>query len=290
MAEGPGHQLPDRVLMPLLDRIRSEPLGQDYEVAAARRRAHPAAAAEPRSSIVGRGVTVLLVGVVGTVAITQTSQQATADESSRPALIDRIGTRRAALASIQRDIGDLRNEIRRAGARQRSLLGRLDDATAESRRLRVRTGYAAVRGPGLRILVDDPPDAGTDDAVRAADLALLVNGLWTAGAEAVTVNGQRLTALTYIQNSGPVIHVNSQPLTAPYTVEAIGDPRTMPADLLESPTGARFADYARLLGFRFDRRTVTDLRLPAARLRDLRAATIGSKGDVSMPAQQGGLP
>ena len=58
-----------------------------------------------------------------------------------------------------------------------------------------------------------------------------MNGLWTAGAEAISINGQRLTVLTAIRNGGPVINVNSRPLAPPYTVQAIGDPRTLLADL-----------------------------------------------------------
>ena len=54
--------------------------------------------------------------------------------------------------------------------------------------------------------------------VRDADLAILVDGLWNAGAEAIAINGQRLTALTPIRNAGPAIQVNSTPLVPPYVV------------------------------------------------------------------------
>ena len=129
-----------------------------------------------------------------------------------------------------------------------------------------------------------------DEAVRDEDLALLVNGLWTAGAEAIAINGQRLTVLTFIQNSGPVINVNSRPLTPPYTVEAIGDPRTLLADLLESSSGARFTDLARLLGFEYDRQNVDELRLPGAGQRRLRYAVSGQSGNVPKPVEEGGTP
>ena len=55
----------------------------------------------------------------------------------------------------------------------------------------------------------------------------MVNGLWAAGAEAVAVNGQRLTALSAIRSAGDAILVDYRPLTRPYVVVAIGDPRTL---------------------------------------------------------------
>ena len=138
----------------------------------------------------------------------------------------------------------------------------------------------------MRLVVDDAPDGG--ETVRDEDLALLVNGLWTAGAEAIAINGERLTPLTYIQNSGPAINVNSQPLVAPYTIEAIGDQRTLQANLLESSSGARFTDLVRLLGFGFERQNANDLRLPGVGLRRLRTATSGLSGEPPRPVEEGG--
>ena len=54
----------------------------------------------------------------------------------------------------------------------------------------------AVHGPGLRITVSDNPDGSSDGRVRATDLRLLVNGLWQAGAEAIAINGRRLTGIS----------------------------------------------------------------------------------------------
>ena len=65
----------------------------------------------------------------------------------------------------------------------------------------------------------------------------------------MSINGQRLTALSAIRNSGQAIRVNSRPVNPPYVVQAIGDPRTLPADLLDTTHGARFFDIAGNLGF-----------------------------------------
>ena len=61
------------------------------------------------------------------------------------------------------------------------------------------------------------------------DLQILVNGLWESGAEAISINGHRLSNLTAIRGAGDAITVDYRSLTRPYQIEAIGDPRTLPA-------------------------------------------------------------
>ena len=92
-------------------------------------------------------------------------------------------------------------------------------------------GTGAVGGPGLRVTVEDAPvtradpeAADPDLRVQDVDLQVVVNGLWAAGAEAVAVNGQRLTALTAIRTAGSAILVDLAPLSSPYVVEAVGRP------------------------------------------------------------------
>jgi uncharacterized protein YlxW (UPF0749 family) len=55
------------------------------------------------------------------------------------------------------------------------------------------------------------------------DLQTVVNGLWAAGAEAVAVNGQRLTARSAIRYAGQAILVDFRPLVPPYVVQAVGE-------------------------------------------------------------------
>ena len=59
--------------------------------------------------------------------------------------------------------------------------------------------------------------------VRDRDMQRVVNGLWESGAEAISVNGQRLTALSAIRAAGDAILVDNKPLVPPYTVLAVGD-------------------------------------------------------------------
>ena len=93
-----------------------------------------------------------------------------------------------------------------------------DRAAIEPSDLALGTGFSAVEGRGLRVTVDDQPAGDPDGLVRATDLRVLVNGLWQAGAEAIAINGRRLTALSAIVNADIAIQVNKGPLSPPLDV------------------------------------------------------------------------
>ncbi len=277
----------DRVTMPLLQRIQIQALDEDYAHVARRHRTPGPDERKGVSWWMWLAVTVM-VGVLVAVAGRQTSLAAVDNQSSRTTLISRIDAERDVLAATQTRVGRLEASIAELQSEDDRLAALQADDAEEMRRIRIRTGYVPVTGPGVRFRVDNPAGVDPDDAVRDEDLALLVNGLWTAGAEAITINDQRLTALTYIQNSGQAINVNSRPLRPPYVIEAIGDPRTLQARFMESPSGARFNDLAEVLGFDFDRQNEDQLLLPGAGLRQLRYATEGEAGNVPRKAEEGG--
>ncbi|MBU1800763.1 MAG: DUF881 domain-containing protein, partial [Actinobacteria bacterium] len=108
-----------------------------------------------------------------------------------------------------------------------------------------------------------------------------VHGLWEAGAEAISVNGQRLTSMSAIRIGGQAILVNNRGVSAPYVVEAIGDTRTLSAELFDTTSGLAFAGKADFYGFTYDVENVGSMSLqsgPQSYLRLLSAST--DVGDV----------
>ncbi len=93
-------------------------------------------------------------------------------------------------------------------------------------------GLTDAIGPGIRITLTDsqrPPVVGNDGfklsiLIHDSDINAVVNELKACGAEAISVNRQRIVASTSIRCVGPVIHVNGVPSAPPYIIEAIGDP------------------------------------------------------------------
>jgi uncharacterized protein YlxW (UPF0749 family) len=125
----------------------------------------------------------------------------------------------------------------------------------------------------MRIVVDDSDDAGDNrQVVLDTDLQLLVNGLWASGAEAVAINGQRLTSLSSIRVAGDAITVNLQSLTRPYVVTALGDPDQLAARFVESDAGTWWLNLRAVYGLRFSMSNEETLTVPAAPTPTLRHA------------------
>jgi uncharacterized protein YlxW (UPF0749 family) len=132
----------------------------------------------------------------------------------------------------------------------------------------------------VRITVDDRPDARTKrQVVLDEDLQRLVNGLWVAGAEAVSINGERLTALSAIRGAGEAITVNYHSLRRPYVVQAIGDPDNLPARFIESAGGSWWLNLQSVYQLRFDMTSEDSVTLPAVPTPALRHARAGTGAD-----------
>lgn len=93
-------------------------------------------------------------------------------------------------------------------------------------------GFVAHTGPGVRITLSDAPKANIDrvgnDAanllvVHQQDVQAVVNALWRGGANAVTIQGQRVVSTTGIKCSGTTIQLQGVPYPQPFVIEAVGD-------------------------------------------------------------------
>ena len=264
-----------RATTPLLTLITQQSLDEDYQHTADRRDRTGAAAPSGRRRHLVAAVVVGVFGVLVAVAAVQTSKQEGVASAGRATLISHIDAGRAQLSRLQARIVSLREQDLALQARLSTVSGSALDAQTRVQRLQAVTGFGAVQGPGVKVVVTDAPD-GTLVADR--DLRPLVNGLWGAGAEAISVDGQRLTARSAIRNSGDAIRVNNRSLSPPYVVLAIGDPDTLQADLMDTTSGLVFRATAQHFGFPWSMDNVDHVVLPAAparvtRLRVVEAGT-----------------
>ncbi|MFL6106339.1 MAG: DUF881 domain-containing protein [Marmoricola sp.] len=261
--------LPERVTMGLLPYINAHAIDEDYALAAARR--GPAAASAPRKVGRSAGVILAVFAILAVTAAVQTSQDSVSEEKERRALIDQVKERRSLLDSQRTSIAALTRQTQQL---ETSLLrsntdagGLLDDVS----RLSLRSGIGPATGPGVRIVADDAPNAESDrNRVLDSDLQKLVNGLWQAGAEAISINGQRLTTLSAIRHAGSAITVNYTSLSRPYRILAIGDPKTLPSRFGDTSTGGAWLDLVNEVGLVYSMTTSKSLRLPGAEVPDLR--------------------
>ncbi len=283
----PAAPPPPQAALGLLNYLTATSLDEDYAHVSRRRAAEAAASGTtdggptPRGRPGRRAVVVLaLFGVLIATAAAQTAQRADESASSRASLISQahdgraeLADRRARLRALQREVSTLRTRDLATTSQGRAAERRLSQ-------LGVVSGGAVTHGPGIQVVVDDAPGATSfKQKVQAPDLQKLVNGLWQVGAEAVAVNGQRLSNLSSIRDAGSAITVNYVSLRAPYTVSAIGDPKTMGARLLDTAGGEVLVTLRSTFGLQFDVTTKDDMVLPAAKRMSLRNADLipGSK-------------
>lgn len=280
-------ELPPHVTMGLLDHLTATALDEDYAHVSRRRRE----TGETTKGRPGRvGLVVLLVfGVLVATAAVETARTADESASSRGSLVKQANEHKAGLADRLSEVRTLQREIRALQAKEltstrqgRALDQRLD-------RLGVLSGARAATGPGIRIVVDDARNATSfKQQVQAPDLQKLVNGLWQVGAEGIAINGQRLTSLSSIRDAGSAITVNYVSLRHPYTVSAIGDPKTMGARVLDTAGGQALLTLQSTFGLQFDVNTKEHMLLPAAKRVTLRTAHDAPARTPQRPVPSGG--
>ena len=255
--------------MDLLNQIVRQPIDPDYALVAARQE-------PPTRSRVGVVVVAVLAGALLAVTVLQTTRAAPVAETERAELIDRVQAAQSGTDQLRSRLTATSAEIEELRAAALGGGGAAQALEEQIHRLEPMVGAVPVTGPGLVIVVDDSPAAGTDhrDQVLDVDLQMLVNGLWQAGAEAVAINGHRLSSLTAIRSAGDAITVDFRSLTRPYRVEAIGDPRTLPARFVETTGSAWWHELAQNRGMPYEVRDEESLELaadPGLALRHVRA-------------------
>ncbi|MBK6442793.1 MAG: DUF881 domain-containing protein, partial [Actinomycetales bacterium] len=234
--------------MALITELREGSLEPGYAAASARR----VAEGLPKHSS-GRSPMVIAVavacGFLLVVSALSLKSATSVVEQARADLKAQIGARQEAGDLLAERVSQLEAEV--AGARS-AVLGQSGRSSVLTQLsfLQVVGGVVAVTGPGITVILDDSADAvsGSDPArgssgfeegrVSAADLQIVSNGLWAAGAEAISINGQRLTTRSAIRFAGQAILVDFRPLVRPYVVTAIGDPKAMQASFGSSATGS----------------------------------------------------
>ena len=104
-------------------------------------------------------------------------------------------------------------------------------------------GLVPVSGPGVVLVVNDNP-RDANGIIVDQDVRQIVNGLWLAGAEAITINGHRLSARTAIRQAGSAVTVDYRSMTTPYRIEAIGDADALVSGF-ESNSGGAWLNFLR---------------------------------------------
>lgn len=259
--------------MSLLNNVMDHSLDEGYAEASARRKADGSAGL-PRTlrSKLWLAAGLVVAALVVTLGAAEARVSAPVVAKEREELIDRINAETRAADTLESEVDALRHDV---SERQRKALEQHGGDQGEL--VALLSGATPVEGPGVKLVMDDAKNTDQGGGgpresssfadtgrVRDRDMQRVVNGLWEAGAEAIAINGQRLTALSAIRAAGEAILVDNRPLVPPYTVLAVGDGKNLAAAFRDSADG----QYLNALKESFDIRTsLSDqakVRLPAA--------------------------
>ncbi|MQA01303.1 MAG: DUF881 domain-containing protein [Streptosporangiales bacterium] len=259
--------------MSMINDLLQERIEDDYRAARKLRVGSPHAA-RPRLSVrvVRRTAFFALLVVcalLATSGVRQLAVDAPKSAVDHDALVQEARDRSANVAALERKLAKTRQQYGRAQRQALAKDTRGAQQVQQLKGLQDITGFNAVHGDGVLVVVDDARGDDLDDQdvggrVLDRDLQLLVNGLWAAGAQAIAINGVRLTALTAIREAGDAVLVDYRPLARPYRVRAIGDPNSLQASFAEGPAGSYFKTLQTSFDMRFEMSDRRDMRLPAA--------------------------
>lgn len=136
-------------------------------------------------------------------------------------------------SELSAEVGKLREEnskLQKAVGDNSKSANVLNESLVESKAFAALTD---MQGPGIRITLTDskPKSTGfgapTDNIIHDVDILKVTNELFASGAEAVDVNGQRVSSTTWFRCAGPTIYFDNVRIASPFVIRAIGDPATL---------------------------------------------------------------
>jgi len=147
-----------------------------------------------------------------------------------------------------------------------------DDPTqrAELERTSAAAAFTALTGPAVTVSIDDAPETVAADGIDAdllvvhqQDIQAVVNALWSGGAEAMTIQGQRVISTTGVKCVGNTVVLHGIPYAPPYVVSALGDPERLRAALAGSPAIQIYQQYVAAYGLVYKEQSLDRADFPA---------------------------
>lgn len=169
-------------------------------------------------------------------------------------------------AELTHQLTTVRQDVDGLAARADEESDLVPDVTRASRRV----GLAAVTGPGTTVVLDDAPSSVAANGiepdllvVHQQDIQAVVNALWSGGAEAMTIQDQRVISTTAVKCVGNTVVLHGIPYAPPYRIRAIGDPIRLHAALAGSDPIQIYQQYVAAYGLVFREKSEEQLDLPA---------------------------
>ncbi len=179
---------------------------------------------------VALGAALLALGFLVAAQLRSEGPRVRYTSQERAPLIETVRSLQRQQDALKARILELNDQIRELQQRGEGSAALVAELNRQIEAARIAAGLVALEGPGLVLQLTDatgplPPGANPADGLaNSDDIRTLVEELWLAGAEAIAINGERVTVSTAILDIGGSVLVNSAYLAPPYQIAAIGPP------------------------------------------------------------------
>ena len=210
----------------------------------------------------------VLLGFLATVALRARPPSPEARLPGRYRLAALIERQQRTTATLRREVDDLRVRVDRLVAEAGSRQAGAAERTSTLDRATLNAGLVALRGPGVRVTLDDsildeaPTGNVNDLVIHSQDVQAAVNALWRSGAEAMAINGQRLVGTSAVLCVGNTLLLNGTVHSPPYVIAALGAQKER---FDEDPLVRRLREDADAFGIQFAASSDETLDVPAYR-------------------------
>ena len=161
-----------------------------------------------------------------------------------PATLKSMQTMKSEIHTVNKEIAEL-NRVIRSKEEELLVLENISQGdqniiyllSADLRYNKASSGYTSFEGPGIQITMYDNPNEEimgfdiNDDVIHDVDVLNILNDLKVSGAEAISINGQRVLSSSEIKCAGPVLRINDVRIGTPFVIRAIGDPKVLMASV-----------------------------------------------------------
>ena len=186
-------------------------------------------------------------------------------------LTELIARERGDVERREQAAGEMRAQVEALSQRVAQDDGRVAQAAAGDA-LEMAAGLVPVEGPAVTVELDDAPrregrpplsDDPDDLVVHQQDVQAVVNALWSGGAEAMTLMGQRIVSTSAVRCVGNTVILHGRVYGPPFVVTAVGEPDRLRAALERDPGVLLFRTYVDQFGLGYTVRSQRSVRLPA---------------------------
>jgi len=167
-------------------------------------------------------------GIFLGIAIANFQRQVPLIEKSKDDLRISIENRISNLTILSQTLSEINDQINDENIQLADISNR-GIANLNETNLQIASGVKSISGPGFQIVINDARNTDSLDyqqvnlaRVFDTDLQLVTNALWANGAQAISINNQRISTTTAIRSAGEAILINYRPLLPPYEITFIG--------------------------------------------------------------------